>query len=73
MNTDPSAIDLSDLAMFGGDLEVLGYDTDTSDYLEMITRLTNTFSETEYHLLKDMRLYTIAECWRLFGESLVEE
>jgi hypothetical protein len=73
MKTNPSAIDLSDLAMFGGDLEALGYDTDSSEYLEMITRLTNTFSKTEYHLLEGMQRYTIAECWKLFGESLVEE
>jgi len=73
MNTNPSAIDLSDLAMLGGDLEALGYDTELDEYFEMITRLTNTFSKTEYHLIEGMQQYTVAECWRLFGESLVEE
>jgi hypothetical protein len=68
-----STVNLSDLAMFGGDLEALGYDAESDEYFEMIIRLTNTFSKTEYHLIEGMQRYTVAECWRLFGEALVEE
>ncbi len=68
MNMGPFTI------MCGEDLVDLGAcEAGSDEYTEMITRLTNTFSETEYHLMDGMQQYTVVESWLLFGASLVEE
>lgn len=73
MNHNPSVINLGDLEVCGADLISLGWDSESEEYEDMITRLNNTFSETCFCLTDNMQQHNVAECWWLFGESLVEK